>query len=73
LGRRESGLEDSLTPLEMRLYELIKKSGEVMTSNLPPKMMGALPHLVKKGLVEIYKRPTTPWSNKKKKFVRVKA
>jgi len=66
-------LEDSLTPLEMRLYELIKRAGEVMTSNLPPKMMGALPRLAEKGLVEIYKRPTTPWSNKKKKFVRAKA
>jgi len=65
-------LEEALTPLEMRLYELIKKSGEVMTTNLPPKMMGALPQLAKKGLVEIYKRPTTPWTNKKKKFVRAK-
>ena len=66
-------MENALTPSERSLYEFIKKSGEVMTTNLPPKMMGALPRLVKKGLVEIYKKPTTIWSNKKKKFVRAKA
>jgi len=65
-------LEENLTPTEKNLYEFIRKSGEVMTSNLPPKMMGALPQLIRKGLVEIYKKQTTPWSTKKKKFVRVK-
>jgi len=66
-------LENVLSSSERNLYEFIKKSGEVMTTNLPPKMMGALPRLVRKGLVEIYKKPTTIWSNKKKKFVRAKA
>lgn len=61
-----------MAPSERYLYEFIKKSGEVMTSNLPPRMMGALPQLVKKGLVEIYKKPTALWSTKKKKFVRAK-
>ncbi|RJS93419.1 hypothetical protein CW705_01720 [Candidatus Bathyarchaeota archaeon] len=65
-------MEENLTPTEKNLYEFIRKSGEVMTSNLPPKMMGALPQLIRKGLVEIYKKQTTPWSTKKKKFVRVK-
>ena len=68
----EDGLEENMTPPERYLYELIKKSGEVATSNLPPKMMGALPQLVKKGLVEVYKKQTTIWSTKKRKFVRVK-
>jgi len=62
-----------MAPSERDLYEFIKRSGEVMTSNLPSRMMGALPQLVKKGLVEIYKKPTTLWSAKKKKFVRAKA
>jgi len=61
-----------MAPSERNLYEFIKKSGEVMTTNLPPKMMGALPQLIKKGLVEIYKKQTTPWTRKKKKFVRAK-
>ena len=65
-------LEESLTPTEKNLYEFIKKSGEVMTSNLPSKMMGALPQLIRKGIVEVYKKQTTPWSTKKKKFVRIK-
>ena len=66
-------MEDNMAPSERDLYEFIKRSGEVMTSNLPSRMMGALPQLVKKGLVEIYKKPTTLWSAKKKKFVRAKA
>ena len=65
-------MEESLTPTERNLYEFIKKSGEVMTSNLPSKMMGALPQLIRKGIVEVYKKQTTPWSTKKKKFVRIK-
>jgi len=62
-----------MTPSERRLYEFIKRSEEVMTTNLPPKMMGALPQLIKKGLIEVYKKPTTIWSDKKRKFVRAKA
>jgi len=62
-----------MAPSERRLYEFIKRSGEVMTTNLPPKMMGALPQLIKKGLIEVYKKPTTIWSDKKRKFVRAKA
>jgi len=66
-------LKSDMAPSERDLYEFIRRSGEVMTSNLPPRMMGALPQLVKKGLVEIYKKPTTIWSSKKRKFVRAKA
>jgi len=66
-------LEVDMTPSERRLYEFIKRSEEVMTTNLPPKMMGALPQLIKKGLIEVYKKPTTIWSDKKRKFVRAKA
>jgi len=66
-------LENALSPSERNLYEFIRKSGEVMTTNLPPRMMGALPHLIRKGLIEVYKKPTTIWSSKKRKFVRAKA
>ena len=70
--RGKDGLENVLTSSERNLYEFIKKSGEVMTTNLPPKMMGAIPQLVKKGFLEIYKKPTMLWSDKKRKFVRAK-
>jgi len=63
-------VEEDLTPLERRVYELIKKSGDILTTNVPPEMRGAVPRLVDKGLVEVYKRPTSPWSPKKRKFLR---
>jgi len=34
-------------------------------------MMGAVPDLKNRGLVEVYKKLTTPWASKKRKFVRV--
>lgn len=71
-GTRSDSLEIALAPSERDLYEFIRRHGEVMTSNLPPKMMGALPRLIKRGLVVIYKKPTMPWSEKKRKFVAVK-
>jgi len=61
-----------LTPLEREVYELIKRSGEVMTTSIPPKMRGAVPNLINKGLIEVYQRCTSPLSPKKRKFLRVK-
>ena len=66
-----NGLKD-MSPSERQLYEYIKRAEEIMVSNIPPRMMGALPHLIRKGLVEVYKKQTVPWSSKKKKFVRVR-
>ena len=64
---------NGLTEFEHEVYEFIKRHGEVMTVNIPPKMRGAIPSLVRKGLVEVYKRYTNPFaSSGKKKFVRVK-
>ncbi|MFQ6080845.1 MAG: hypothetical protein ACE5OW_04150 [Candidatus Bathyarchaeia archaeon] len=66
------GLED-LTELERKTYEFIKEAGEIQPKNLPnPRMMGAVPNLKAKGLVEVFRKYTT-WSRKRKrKFVRVK-
>ena len=64
--------EMKLTKLEMETYEFIRRHGDVMTVNIPPRMRGAVPSLKNKGLVEVYKDYTTPWSTKKMKFVRVK-
>ena len=65
-----NGLKN-MSPSERQLYEYIKRVEEIMVSNIPSRMMGALPHLIRKGLVEVYKKQTVPWSPKKKKFVRV--
>jgi len=64
--------EEDLTAFERRVYEFIKGSGELLTTNVPSRMRGAVPNLVDKGLVEVYKRRTSLWSSKKRKFLRVK-
>ena len=66
---RSDRLEVALSPSERELYEFIRRRGEVMTSDLPPRMMGALPRLIRRGLVAVYKKRTMPWSGKKRKFV----
>jgi len=65
-------MSKELTLLEREVYELIKRSSEVMTSSVPPKMRGAVPSLINKGLIEAYQRRTSPLSLKKRKFLRVK-
>lgn len=62
----------NLTRFEREVYEFIKKRGEIKTSDIPPKMGGAIPNLIRKGLIEVYKRETSLWRSKKSKFVRVK-
>ncbi|RJS83149.1 hypothetical protein CW706_06275 [Candidatus Bathyarchaeota archaeon] len=61
-----------MSPTEIQLYEFLKKAGEVPTSSIPRRLMGALPRLTRKGFIEVYKRRTVLWSAKKTKFVRVK-
>ena len=66
-------MSKDLTPLERQVYELIKRSGEIMITDVPNKLRGVIPNLVNKGLVEVYKRRTSQWSGqKKRKFLRVK-
>ena len=65
-------MKEDMSPTEIQLYEYLKKAGEVSTSNIPRRLMGALPNLIRKGLVEVYKKQTILWSAKKTKFVRVK-
>lgn len=60
-----------LSPVELEVYEFIERSGEVMTSQIPRKKAGAIPNLVEKGLIEVFKRSLSPWNAKKIKFVRV--
>ena len=60
-----------LTEFEKEVYSFIKERGEVLICNAPSRMMGAVPNLKNSGLVEVYKKLTTPWASKKRKFVRV--
>ena len=63
---------EGLTDVEREVYELILRAGDLMAKDVPFKLAGAVPRLVKKGLVEVYKRPTSSASRKKQKFLRAK-
>lgn len=62
----------NLTSLERDVYELIKQVGEIMTKDIPHKKAGVIPSLVRKGLIEVYKKPVSTMSGKKHKFLRLK-
>jgi len=62
-----------LSKIERKTYEFIKEVGEIQTKDLPNKwMIGAIATLKNKGLVEIFKRYSSIWQRKKKKFIRAK-
>jgi len=64
------GLSIELTDFEREVYEFIKKHGELLTTNIPSRMIGAIPNLKNKGLIEVHKRVTGRWTSKKRKFVK---
>ena len=62
-----------LTEIERKTYEFIKEAGEIQPKNLPDsRMVGAVTNLKNKGLVEVYKKYTSFFRRKKKKFVKAK-
>lgn len=62
-----------LTEIERKTYDFIKEVGEIQTTNLPDKRMwGTISNLKNMGLVEVYKKYTSFFRSKKKKFVRIK-
>ncbi len=63
--------EPELTPVEEKVYKMIGNS-EVMCKQIPQKLSGAIPALVKKGLVEVFKQRTSPYTDKKAKYIRRK-
>ena len=65
-------MSKELTEFEEEVYSFIKKRRKILTSNIPLRMMGAIPNLKNKDLVEVIKRRTSPWSSRKRKFVKVK-
>ena len=64
-------MREELTNIERKVYKLVRESGEMLTTNVPADLMGAVPHLINKGLVKTYKKSTSPLTSKKKKFIRV--
>ena len=62
---------EELSPIEKEVYNLLTRSGEVITTQIPNKKAGAIPNLVNKGLVEVIKKRNSPRSNKKAKIVRI--
>jgi predicted flap endonuclease-1-like 5' DNA nuclease len=60
-----------LGPIEKEIYELIKRTGEIMTVQIPSGKAGAIPSLIDKGLIEVFKRKTSPWKESKNKFVKL--
>ena len=62
-----------LTKIEKKTYEFIKEAGEIQPKNMPDsRMVGAIANLKNQGLVEIYKKYTSIFRRKKKKFVKAK-
>ncbi len=60
-----------LSQAEQKVYDLICQS-DVMCRQLTPQESGAVPGLVQKGLIEVYKKNVSPYRVRKKKFLRKK-
>ena len=62
-----------LSEIEEKTYNFIKNAGEIQTSNIHDKRMsGAVASLKNLGLVEVFKKYTSYYKRRKKKFVKVK-
>jgi uncharacterized membrane protein len=57
-----------LTEFEKTVYDFIKGHGEILTSNIPTRISGAIPSLENKGVIEVFKKNTSSWISKKKKI-----
>jgi len=63
-------LSRKLTEFEKTVYDFIKEHSEIIISNVPKNMNGAIPNLKSAGLVETFRKPVNPWASKKKTFVK---
>jgi len=63
-------MSQELPEAEKEALEIIKSRGIMMTKQMPRDLSGAIPSLVRKGLVEVFKRRVTPFSEKKAKYIR---
>ena len=58
-----------LSPTEQKVFDIISQ-GDVMCKQLSPIESGAIPGLIQKGLIEVYKKNMSPYQVKKVKFAR---
>ena len=65
-----SCMSRKLTDFEKKVYAFIKEHDEIIVSNVPKNMRGAIPNLKNAGLLKTFKKPTTHWASKKKMFVK---
>jgi len=63
-------LSRKLTEFEKQVYDFIKEHNEMIVSNVPKNMSGAIPNLKNAGLLETFRKPTSPWASKKQAFVK---
>jgi hypothetical protein len=62
-----------LSQIEKKTYNFIKDAGEIQTTNIRDKhMCGAVANLKNMGLVEVFKKYTSYYRKRKKKFVKIK-
>jgi hypothetical protein len=61
----------NLTPAQQRVYDRVCQ-GDVMCKDLTPWESGAVPSLIEKGLVEVYKVNVSSRKVKMLKFLRLK-
>lgn len=60
----------TLTDFEREVYAFVKERGEILTTDMPKRMSGAIPNLKRKGFIELYKKTTSRRASKKRKFIR---
>jgi len=65
-------MSKNLTEFEKEVYNFVKEHEEILASNMPLRMRGAVPNLKNKGLIVVYKKTASRWSSNKKKFIRPK-
>jgi hypothetical protein len=63
-------LSRKLTDFEKQVYDFIREHDEMLVSNVPKHMSGAIPNLKNAGLLKTFKKPTTQGASKKKTFVK---
>ena len=64
-------VELELSPAEQKVYDLVC-NGDIMCKQLSQWESGAVPNLINKGLVEVYKRYSSNKKTKKLKYIRLK-
>ena len=65
-------LSRKLTEFEKKVYDFIKEHNEMIVSDVPKNMKGAIPNLKNAGFLETFRKPTNPWASKKQLFVKTK-